>query len=338
MKVCIVGAGLAGATAAFQLSKHGHQVEVFEVRTQIGGNCYDKLQNGVMVHQYGPHAFHTGNPVVWQFLNQFTRFNDVALRVWANTPLGMIPIPFNNQSAKLVGDMTPKMIRDLLFKDYSQKQWGVSWTELPKSIRNRVPLKRASFESYYHLDRYQGIPEKGYSEMFSAMLEGKSVHVGCKENDWRRYKWDHVIFTGSIDTYYGFCHGELPYRSLRFEYFPSLPRREVQINECNPWNSWTRSVDHSHWLRQKVRNTVISREYPCEFDGSNERFYPKPWDAALAQYAKYARLAQSDPKVTFVGRLGTYRYLDMDKTVAQTMAAMSRLIAGKKKQPDPLAS
>jgi UDP-galactopyranose mutase len=168
--------------------------------------------------------------------------------------------------------------------------------------------------------------------MFSAMLEGKSVHVGCKENEWRRFKWDHVVFTGSIDTYYALCYGALPYRSLRFEYASSTPRREIQINECNSWNPWTRSVDHSHWLRQKVGKTVISREYPCEFDGSNERFYPKPWDDALAQYARYARLAERDSQVTFVGRLGTYRYLDMDKTVAQTLATVSRLIAGQSKQ------
>lgn len=324
MRVVVAGAGLAGATAARLLTDAGHRVEVFESREHIGGNCHDAWEDGVLVHQYGPHCFHTDKPKVWQFLNRFSAFWPTGFEVVANTRLGMIPIPFNDVSAELVGDLGPEAIRDLLFVDYSEKHWGIPWREVPASIIGRVPERRAGRDCRYHLDRWQGVPVGGFTSMFEAMLEGIPVRLGCGEDDWRRAAADHVVFTGSIDDYFRGRLGKLEYRSLRFEYTIEPKRRHIQINECNRDHGWTRAVDHSHWLDQQVETTVISREYPCEWNGANVRFYPKPFGGNPERFRRYWEAARSVRGVTFVGRLATYKYLDMDDVVAQVMNSLRR--------------
>lgn len=323
MKITVVGAGLAGAVAARILHDRGHQVTVFESREHIGGNCHDSWRNGILVHDYGPHGFHTDNEEVWNFVNRFANFHPTPLRVSANTELGLIPVPFNDLSAEIVGDLSPEEIRELIFVAYSEKHWGIPWEQIPASITSRVPQRRRSRDCRYHLDKWQGTPEKGYAAMFSAMLEGIPVHLGCNEEEWRRQRCDRMVFTGSIDDYFGRKLGLLEYRSLNFEYV-NAPKRDVfQLNECNRMNSWTRSVDHSHWLDQEVENTVIAYEYPVEWNGSNTRFYPKPFGANPELYRKYREAAKSETDVVFVGRLATYKYLDMDDTVAQVMLRLS---------------
>ena len=327
MKVVVVGAGLAGSVAARILTDSGHHVEIFESREHIGGNCHDAWRDGVLVHQYGPHCFHTDKEAVWKFLLRFTRFRKTSFGVMANTRLGLIPVPFNDISAELIGDLSHDEIRNLIFVDYSEKHWGVPWSKLPACIKNRVPEKRPGRDSRYHLDRWQGIPEDGFTRMFEAMLEGIPVHIGCRETDWRKARADHVVFTGSIDDYFGHIFGTLEYRSLDFEYALEPKREHFQINECNRTHSWTRAVDHSHWLDQKVGQTVIGREYPREWDGTNTRYYPKPFGPNPALYKKYRELADTARNVTFVGRLATYKYIDMDDVVAQVMTKISRLTA-----------
>lgn len=320
MKVVIAGAGIAGATAAVLFRDHGHEVEVFETRDHIGGNCYDKWVEGILMHPYGPHGFHTSNPVVWDFLNRFTRFRPTALEVVANTSLGTIPVPFNDISAERVGELTPEQIRDLIFVDYSEKHWGIPWSEIPRSITTRVPERRQSRDCRYSLDRWQGIPEEGYTKMFETMFEGIQVHLNCDPDAWRGQKRDHLVFTGSIDEYYRDALGTLEYRSLDFEYKKAPKREEFQINECNRVNHWTRSVDHSHWLDQAVNETLLGYEYPCEWTPDKIRFYPKPFGRNPELYQQYRLRASSERNVTFVGRLATYKYLDMDDSVAQVMA------------------
>ena len=182
-KAIIIGAGLSGSTSAILLKRAGYDVEIFEKRSHLGGNCYDEFIKGICVHKYGPHGFHTNKKQVWDFLNQFTSFNKVALKVQADTSQGRIPIPFNKTSCKIVGKKTPEEIRDLIFVDYSEKMWGLKWRDIPKSITNRLPTTRETFDNRYHLDKHQGIPQKGYTEMFKNMLEGITVHLGTSNKD-----------------------------------------------------------------------------------------------------------------------------------------------------------
>jgi UDP-galactopyranose mutase len=323
MKIVIVGAGLAGAVAARLLKDEGHQVEIFESRDHIGGNCHDEWQDGILVQRYGPHCFHTDKAAVWEFVNRFSTFRLLDYKVVANTQKGLIPIPFNDVSAEIAGNLTPEEIRDLIFVDYSEKHWGIPWSEIPKSITSRVPQRRIGRDCRYHLDQWQGIPGEGFTKMFEAMLEGIPVHLNVEAEAWRKAPADHVIFTGSIDDYFGLKHGQLEYRSLRFEYEHQPKRQHLQINECNSL-PWTRTVDHSHWLDQQVEQTVIAREFPCEWDGSNTRFYPKPFGGNPERFQKYWEAAKSLNNVTFLGRLATYKYLDMDDVVAQVMVKLGK--------------
>jgi UDP-galactopyranose mutase len=322
MKITVVGAGLAGSVAARLLTDAGHRVEIFESRDHIAGNCYDTWQDGVMVHQYGPHCFHTDKLEVWEFMNRFSKFRDTAFAVVANTRLGQIPIPFNDISAEIVGDLTPEEIRELLFVDYSEKHWGVPWAKIPKSITGRVPQRRIGRDCRYHLDEWQGVPVAGFTKLFEAMLEGIPVHLNCEDEAWRKVQADHVIYTGSIDDYFGRRYGKLEYRSLKFEYAIEPKREHFQINECNRENAWKRAVDHSHWLDQQVEQTVIGKEFPCEWDGTNTRFYPKPFGGNPELFQKYWAAAKAEKNVTFLGRLATYKYLDMDDIVSQVMVKL----------------
>jgi UDP-galactopyranose mutase len=324
MKVAVIGAGLAGTVAAVRLRELGHAVEIFERRHHIAGNCFDSLLNNIRVHNYGPHCFHTNNSEVWEFVNRYASFRELSICVYANTSRGLIPIPYNRKSAAITGELTPKQITELLFIDYSEKQWGVKWAELPRTITARVPLVRDSEDGRYHLDRWQGVPSAGYASWFESMLSGITVHLGCEDEAWRRYDWDYIVYTGSIDQFYSYSLGRLEYRSLRFQYQQSPVRREAQINECNKTNLWTRSFDHSHWSPTAPSDTVVAREFPCEFDGINERFYPKPFGGNSELYEEYRQLAKKEPRVMFIGRLGTYKYLDMDDVIAQVLARFDR--------------
>lgn len=323
MKVTVVGAGLAGAVAARILSDRGHEVTVFESRSHIGGNCHDSWRNGILVHDYGPHGFHTDNEAVWNFMNRFTQFHPQPLRVTANTELGVIPVPFNDISAEIVGDRSPEEIRDLIFVAHSEKHWGGALE--PDSLLDHLTGAAAQVgrDCRYHLDKWQGTPVNGYTEMFAAMLDGISVHLGCEEGEWRNHHYDRLIFTGSLDDYFGRKLGTLGYRSLSFEYFEAPKSEHFQLNECNTKNSWTRSVDHSHWLEQQVETTIIGRETPCEWDGANVRFYPKPFGENPELFKRYWEAAKSETNTLFVGRLATYKYLDMDDTVAQVMSRLT---------------
>lgn len=260
----IVGAGLAGSTAAVLPREKGHSVEIFEQREHLGGNCHDEWDSGILVHKYGPHGFHTNNRSAWDFVNRFSRFHETALKVTANTGPGMIPAPFNNESARIVGDLEPDEIRNLIFRDDSEKHWGVPREKVPRSITTRVPERRHSSDGRYHLDRWQGVREHGYNRMFQTMFDGISCHIGCPEDSWRRYRFDHVIHTGSVDDDFARAHDRLEYRSLRFNCGTEPKRVHFQINECNHQKPWTPSVDHSHWLHQSVGRTIVGYEHPCE--------------------------------------------------------------------------
>ncbi len=331
MKVNIIGCGLSGITAAVLLKEQGHQVEIFEMREHIGGNCYDYHQDGVTVHKYGAHLFHTKDEEVWNFLGRYTKFNNYVHRVRANTRLGLISIPFNKKSAEQIGrDLSGPEIRELIYRDYSERHWGIPWEELPQSISGRVPEKRDNYDDRYFTDAYQGQPVNGYTEMFKAMLEGITVHLGAEEDAWRGRHCDLLIFTGKVDAYFKYKWGRLPYRSLRFEHFPapkdplfSFEKGSV-INECNrkPYN---RTMDNSVYLDEKVETTILTRDYPEEHDETNLPIYPKSFGHGRELYSeRYKPAVAAETDVLFLGRLATYAYLDMWMAVKQVMVKLGQ--------------
>lgn len=328
MKVNIIGCGLSGITSAILLKEQGHEVEIFETRPHIGGNCYDEKKEGITVHKYGAHIFHTSDEDVWNFVSRYSKFNDYSHKVRANTKLGLVSIPYNQKTSEQLGmELTPSEIQDLIFKDYSERHWGIPWEELPKSISGRVPNKRESYDDRYFTDTYQGIPEKGYTEMFKNMLDGIKVHVGVSKNEYKKLRCDKMIYTGKPDEFFDYSFGKLPYRSLEFEHYKTQKddnfsyTKGAVINECNtkPYN---RTIDNGAFLDENLPHTIMTRDYPIEHDETNDPIYPKNFGEGQALYAKYKRAIQSENNVIFLGRLGTYKYLDMWMAIKQAMVKL----------------
>lgn len=327
----VVGAGTAGATAARILRNNGWYVEVFEKRSYISGNCHDYLcpETGCFVHTHGPHAIHTDNEKVWNWLNQFAPFNNFSVEVWANTVLGKIPIPFNDVSEKIIGKrLNDYEIRELVFRDYSEKMWGVSLEELPPTIINRLALRRHGNTSSFTLDKFQGLPRYGFVEMFQEIFDKIPVHLNVQDEEWTKLKdkCDLLVYTGKVDKYFDFVHGKLEYRSLNFEHIHCPKTLHVQLNECNRENAWTRAIDHSYWYGQDLETTVVTREYPvAHVDGENEPYYPMIFGRYLDQFAKYKELMEKETTTLFVGRTATYKYLTIDQTIAKTAFALKKI-------------
>lgn len=326
MKVNVVGCGLSGITAAIILKSQGHAVEVFETRSHIGGNCYDEKKDGITVHKYGSHIFHTNHRDVWDFVNRYSSFNNYVHKVRANTKLGLISIPYNKKTIKQIGkDLSPVEIQDLIFREYSERHWGIPWESLPKSISGRIPQKRDSYDDRYFAQSYQGIPTNGYSDMFSNMLEGIKVHLATSKNEYKNFKCDKIIYTGKPDEFFDCCHGKLPYRSLKFKHFKGARNskftyeRGAVINECNnkPYN---RTSDNGVFLNEtQLKHTIYTRDYPEEHDHTNDPIYPKNFGRGKHIYSLYKKAIQSEKNVIFLGRLATYKYLDMWMAIKQAL-------------------
>lgn len=322
MKINIIGCGLSGITAAILLKEKGHEVEIFESRNHIGGNCFDSNLNGVTVHNYGPHIFHTNDDGVWNFLNKYTKFSPFKLTPKAETKIGLITLPYSLTTIKEIGrELSSEEIIDIIFKDYSEKQWGVPFELISKAIISRVPvLKAVENPSWFGNEKYEGVPSNGYSQMMHNMLDGIKVNLGVKSNEWKKLNSDLVVYTGKIDEYFNYEYGPLPYRSLRFEHevtHKKLPWHV--INQCNSYNKFTRIYDHSYFLNQSESVTVITKEYPLKYDGQGIPFYPIPFGNGQLIYSKYKKLADNDKHTIFLGRLATYKYLDMWMAIRQSM-------------------
>lgn len=358
----IVGAGLYGAVFARQITDAGKKCLVIEKRNHIAGNIYTEKQEGIDVHCYGAHIFHTGNRDIWEYVNRFASFNHFVNSPVANYKGEIYNMPFNmNTFAKMFGVATPaeakavleeqrseikgepqnleeqaislvgRTIYEKLVKGYTEKQWGRPCRELPAFIIRRLPV-RFTYDNNYFNDRYQGIPEEGYTAMVENLLKGIEVRTGV---DFLKHRKDYealadrILYTGPIDEYYDYVLGHLQYRSLRFE--NELLEEEnhqgvAVVNYTDRETPYTRVIEHKHFNFGKQPKTVITREYPAEWQEGMEPYYPVNNEQNTALYEKYAQLAMQEKKVLFGGRLGLYKYFDMDKVVeAALQAAKSEL-------------
>ncbi|MCM1568377.1 MAG: UDP-galactopyranose mutase [Roseburia sp.] len=379
----VVGTGLFGAVFAHEMKKAGRKCLCIDKRETIAGNIYTKKEQGIWVHQYGAHIFHTSDKRIWDYMNQFAEFNH-----YINSPVAvygeeLYNLPFNmNTFSKLWGIRTPAQAKEIidrqradcmveepsnleeqalslvgrdvyekLVKGYTEKQWGRACKELPAFIIRRLPV-RFTYDNNYFTDRYQGIPIGGYTAIVEKLLEGTKVVL---QSSYREFvsrtgarvpgrgavncqgelesidggdRFDKVLYTGMIDEYFDYCLGELQYRSLRFE--------EEYLADCDNYQGnavvnyternipYTRIIEHKHFEFETGKGTIITREYPADWKRGDEPYYPVNDEKNNALFERYQKMAQQERNVLFGGRLGQYRYYDMDKVVAAALDMVSR--------------
>lgn len=352
----VVGAGLYGAVFAHEAKNAGKKVLVIDRRDHIAGNVYTEEVEDINVHKYGAHIFHTNNKEVWEYVNRFAEFNRFTNSPVANYKGELYSLPFNMYTFnKMWGVVTPEEaaekieeqkraagisepknleeqaislvgtdIYEKLIKGYTEKQWGRPCCELPAFIIKRLPV-RLTFDNNYFNALYQGIPQGGYTKMVSNMLEGAEVRLGVdylaekKELDALA---DKVVYTGAIDAYFGYKLGVLEYRSVRFE-TEVLDKPNFQgnaaVNYTDAGTPWTRIIEHKWFEFGAQPKTVISREYSSEWKVGDEPYYPVNDEKNMKLYEEYKNLSASEEKVIFGGRLGEYRYYDMDAVIASAL-------------------
>ncbi len=358
----IVGAGLYGAVMARQLKDAGKNVLVIDKRDHIAGNVYTETIEGIQVHRYGAHIFHTNNRAVWDYVQRFADFNRFTNSPVANYHGEVYSLPFNmytfnrmwgvvtpeeaaakiEEQRRAAGITEPKNLEEQaislvgtdiyekLVKGYTQKQWGRPCDQLPAFIIRRLPV-RLTFDNNYFNALYQGIPVGGYTKMVARMLEGIEVRMGedyLEKKDAWDAQADRVIYTGPIDAYFGYALGNLEYRSVRFE-TEVLDKPNFQgnaaVNYTDAETPWTRIIEHK-WFEfgkdaegNDLPKAVISREYSSEWKPGDEPYYPVNDERNSALYQQYRELAEKEKKVVFGGRLGEYRYYDMDQVIAAAL-------------------
>ena len=368
----IAGAGLFGAVFAHEMHKQGRKVLVVEKRDHIAGNIYTEKVMGINVHRYGAHIFHTSDEEVWNYVNQYARFNH-----YVNSPVAvyrdeLYNLPFNmNTFSRMWNIMTPKEAKEIiakqtgefagitpqnleeqalqlagrdvyekLVKGYTEKQWGRDCKDLPAFIIRRLPL-RFTYDNNYFNDRFQGIPEGGYTQIVEKLLEDIPVLTGVSLQEYQtanaartadeQDSWDRLLYTGMIDEYYHYRLGTLEYRSLRFE-TEELPEEDnyqgnAVVNYTEREVPYTRIIEHKHFEFQTGEGTVITREYPTTWKKGDEPYYPINDEKNGALYAQYAELAKKEANVLFGGRLGQYKYYDMDKVIRSALDMVKEELA-----------
>lgn len=359
----IVGSGLYGAVFAEMARERGKTALVIERRGHIGGNIYTQKQAGINIHRYGAHIFHTSDKKVWDYVNRFAEFNQYINAPIAIYKDELYNLPFNmNTFSKMWNIRTPQeakniireQIRELgishprnleeqalslvgkdvyekLIRGYTKKQWGRDCTKLPAFIIRRLPL-RFTYDNNYFNDRYQGIPIGGYTRMIERMLEGTQVRLNT---DYREFIAAHpdiakkTVYTGMIDEFYDFRLGVLEYRSVRFE-TEELETDNFQgnavVNYTEEEIPYTRIIEHKHFEFADTPTTVISREYSCEWSRGIEPYYPINNEKNNALFEEYRKLAEKEKDILFGGRLGEYRYYDMDKVIRAAMEKAEKYI------------
>lgn len=356
----IVGAGFSGSVCAEQLSYAGKKVLLIDKRAHIGGNAYDRLDgHGVLIHPYGPHIFHTNSKKIFTYLSKFTDWRFYEHRVLANLNGDLFPIPINRTTLnKLYNlDLTEDQVQDYLekvrvhglptktsedvvlgsighdlcdkfFRGYSQKQWGLDLSELSAGVAARIPT-RTNDDDRYFTDSYQFMPAQGYTKMFERMLCSTNITLELNA-DFQEIKnkvqFNHLIYTGPIDSYFQYCHGKLPYRSLRFEHTHISGVENYQpVGTVNfPIDKeYTRITEFKHLTMQKHASTSIVKEYPTS---QGEPYYPIPRPENEILYKKYQEMADATSHVSFVGRLAQYRYYNMDQVVGAALETSKTLL------------
>lgn len=362
----VVGAGLFGATFAYEAAKRGKRVKVIEKRDHIAGNIYTKEIDGIQVHQYGAHIFHTSNKEVWDYVNQFAEFNRYTNSPVANYKGEMYNLPFNmNTFSQMWGVRTPaeamakineqrqemagkepqnleeqaisligRDIYEKLIKGYTEKQWGQKATELPAFIIRRLPV-RLVYDNNYFNDTYQGIPVGGYTQIVEKMLDSDLIDVETgvdffdKKDEYLK-DYPKIVFTGMIDQFFNYQLGELQYRSLRFETEEKNIgnyQGNAVINYTDAETPYTRIIEHKHFEFGKgdKDKTVITREYPADWHRGDEPYYPINNQRNNELYKQYTKLASEEANnVIFGGRLGQYRYYNMDQVLHAALTAVNK--------------
>lgn len=359
----IVGSGLFGSVFAYEAKKKGKRCLVIDRRSHLGGNVYCEEKEGIHIHVYGAHIFHTSNKRVWDYVNQFAEFNCYVNSPVANYKGEVYNLPFNmNTFAKMWGVVTPQQaaaiieaqrkyvagepknleeqaislvgtdIYQKLIKGYTEKQWGRDCTELPAFIIRRLPV-RYTYDNNYFNDRYQGIPVGGYNRIIENLLEGIDTE-SCVDFNADREIWsktaDRVLYTGPIDEYFSYELGQLEYRGLRFE-TERLEEENHQgvavMNYTDRETPYTRIIEHKHFEFGHQPVTYITKEYPCAWKPGDEAYYPVNDEKNQALYARYKTLAEKESHVIFGGRLGEYKYYDMDKVIESALCRAEEELA-----------
>lgn len=364
MRFAIVGAGFTGAVLGHELAKAGHKIEIYDSREHVAGNCYSERdeQTGILIHKYGPHIFHTDNEEVWNYVNQFTEFMPYVNRVKTTSqgrvyslPINLLtinqyfgktfnpkeakefiesisessidePKTFEEQAMKFVGNE----LYEAFFKGYTLKQWGIDPKELPASILKRLPV-RFNYDDNYFNHKYQGMPREGYTPIVEALLEHENISVFLNTHFSSEHgsDVDHVFYTGPIDAWFNYDAGRLGYRTLDFvreDYEDDFQGCAV-MNYGDEAVPYTRISEHKHFAPwERHERTVIFREYSRECKEGDVPYYPIRLVNEKSILKTYIQKAKKERNVSFMGRLGTYRYLDMDVTIAEALDASRRAL------------
>ncbi len=364
MRYCIVGAGFSGAVIGRALAQAGHDVLVIDERPHVAGNCHSQrdAETGVMTHVYGPHIFHTADERVWTYVQQFGMMRPYRHRVQAVSGDLVYSLPVNlltinqffrkamgpKEAAAFVASKTQKIsepanfeeqalsmigpeLYAAFFRGYTRKQWGLDPTRLPASILKRLPL-RFNFDNSYFAHPHQAMPERGYTELVAAILDTPrlELRLGARFEDLTE-PFAHVVYSGPIDRYFGYGSGRLGYRTLDFEVFRAKGdyQGSAVINYCDETIPFTRITEHKHfapWEKDQIEGTILYREFSRSCGPNDIPYYPIRQTDEEAMLKKYVERAMATPGVTFVGRLGSYRYLDMDVTIGEALAAADGIL------------
>lgn len=368
LSIGVVGAGFSGAVIAHRLAEEGHLVSVYDGRSHVAGNCHTArdAESGVMVHVYGPHIFHTDNERVWQFVQRFATFEPYVNRVKAVTGGRVFSLPINlltinqffgrtcnpKEAADFIASLGDSQIHDpqtfeeqalrfvgrelyeAFFKSYTIKQWGVHPSALPASILKRLPV-RFNYDDNYFAHRHQGMPRDGYTAIVERLLDHPRItlHLGRLFQRAEAREFAHVFYSGPIDAWFAHAEGRLGYRTLDFE--PIRAEGDFQgcavLNYCDDSVPWTRISEHQHFAPwESHARTLCFREYSRSCGIDDTPYYPIRLVAEKAQLARYVERARREPGVTFVGRLGTYRYLDMDATIGEALETVDAFLDARR--------